>query len=274
MIKNIVIVIATFVCVFGFLYYMGNYSQISPKIQLPFHPQESVAQINYESMLTIPHATPAHPNWTPGPLNKIKVNISKQLEPSLQTGDILFRSSNAQAANGLQFSKYVEKATNSDFSHASIVLKANNKVYVLEIDDEGVQLYKFMDWLDTPAAADFAVYRLRNFKQNTLKNIKQEIDNILHTNPSYDFTFDDPDKLYCVECVAEIYLHCGIKLCNPKTIKEILSPVQYAFFAPVNRHMRQNLGQGIPEDTPLWFVGNEEQGLMSSTYLFEFYRYS
>ena len=230
-------------------------------------------EINYKAMLETPKASPAHPDWTPGPLANISLKLADKLGPQLETGDILFRSSDAVAADGTPFSSYVERFTESDFSHASIILRDGNDIYVLEIDDLGVHLYTLADWLVTPSDPDFAVYKPRNSTPSLIDCMKQEIDRFLIEKPPYDFLFNDPNKYYCVEAVAEVYLRCGIKLCEPKTVREVLSPLAFRFFVPINQRMIEEEGQGMPLDEPLWFVGNEEHGLMSSEHLYKFYRH-
>lgn len=227
-----------------------------------------------------------------GPLHENRHNIVKQLcDIELQTGDILYRASDAKGPLGFPFSRFIAYMTNSLYSHAAIVLIENNQIYVMEINDAGTVKLRMIDWLDGCFTPEFSVYRLietRSLMQSNTINklrveiwnqiekdhknlspsmngkVQHEIDDILEEDADYDFTFSDAKKYYCTEAVAVIYERAGIKLCEPAYIKDCISWWNYAIFAMGNWASGKLFGIKMPLDRTYYFVGNENIGLMSS----------
>lgn len=200
-----------------------------------------------------------------GPLHEQRHEIEQALKLlPLQTGDILYRASNAKGPLGLPFSRLVARATKSDYSHAAIVLMQNEEIYVLEVNDQGTLKLRFIDWLDTCYTKHFSVYRLKEINQLIIDLLEKEIRQVLKNDPDYDFNFSDPDKYYCTESVALIYERIGHPLIKPQLIKDVVSPLIYYILKTGSWLFSLFSETSLSFNQPLYFVGNEQHGMMSS----------
>ncbi len=200
-----------------------------------------------------------------GPLHNDRMSITEFLSKiPVQTGDILYRFSDAKGPLNLPFGKMVARLTNSPYSHAAIVLMESDGIYVLEVNDQGTLKYRMIDWLDACATAEFSIYRLKEIDDILRSKIEFEIRRILREDPEYDFTFCDPNKLYCTESVATIYERVGVKLIEPQLIKDVVPKVRYWLLAIGNWIVSKFTKCSMPLQEKCYFVGNEKQGLMSS----------
>lgn len=200
-----------------------------------------------------------------GPLHEGRheiVNLLKGIP--VQTGDILYRASDAKGPLGLPFSRMVADITKSQYSHAAILTMDGTEPFVLEVNDQGTLKYRLIDWLDTCYTTEFAVYRLKDIDQATIVKLGEQIDKILDEDPDYDFSFSDSThKLYCVQSVALIYRNIGIHLWEPEYAKQIAAPWIYFLFL-LGNPLFKLFGCHMPLDVKLYYVGNKQHGLMSS----------
>jgi len=200
-----------------------------------------------------------------GPLHQRRFEIVEQLKYlPIKTGDIFYRASNAKGPLGLPFSKIVARLTKSRYSHAAMALVEDEDVYVLEINDRGTLKYRLIDWIDTCYTGELSVYRLKNLTEEIMDDIEVEIRKILRKDSDYDFTFSDDKKYYCTEVVAAIYDKIGIKLVEPERIKDVLSKWKYFVLSVGNLFISMISDCRLPLEKKLYYIGNENQGLMSS----------
>lgn len=200
-----------------------------------------------------------------GPLHDERYAITEFLENlPLETGDILYRYSDARGPLNLPFGKMVARITKSRYSHAAIVLIEEDGPYVLEVNDQGTLKYRMIDWLDSCFTAEFSIYRLKENNDILRLKIETEIRKILQDDPNYDFTFSDSSKLYCTESVALIYERAGVKLVEPLLIKEVMSGFGYWLLVAGNWLFGKFTKCNLPLDVKCYFVGNENLGMMSS----------
>ncbi len=200
-----------------------------------------------------------------GPLHQDRheiVNLLKGIP--VQTGDILYRASNAKGPLGLPFSRMVADITKSPYSHAAILTMDETEPYVLEVNDQGTLKYRLIDWLDTCYTKEFAVYRLKDIDAATVAKVGEQINKILEEDPDYDFSFSDSShKLYCVQSVALIYNNVGIKIWEPEYAQQIAPYWVYCLFKLGNPIFKL-FGCHVPLDVKLYYVGNKQRGMMSS----------
>ena len=208
-----------------------------------------------------------------GPLYKTRFDIVHDLTPLIKDGDILFRLGGEKFLF-LSFSKLVAKMTESKWSHASIAMVRNNEVWVLEVNDRGTLEYKLIDWFDYCTSGTFAIYRVKNLMEEQRKSVRKECEKFLLNDPDYDFTFNDPGKFYCTESVVEIYKNCGIELVKPDLMKNLISPYYYNIVKPINWIVSKFSNKCLPVNEPVYVVGNEKKGILSSDKLQCIYDYS
>jgi len=184
----------------------------------------------------------------------------------LKTGDILYRKGDSRGPFNIPVSKLIAVLTDSYYSHASIVLKEGNVTYVVEVSENGTDKITLEKWECWCVENFYSVYRL-NQKIDENK-VRRQIDLFLKLDPDYDSNFDDPNKSYCTESVAEILFNAGYyNLFTPKKIKDIITFRIYCIMYPLNFVVKTLTGKGLPMNKPLYFVGNEKKGMLSSNRL-------
>lgn len=200
-----------------------------------------------------------------GPLHKNRKEITEQLMSlPLKTGDIFYRASNAKGPLGLPFSRIISFATNSPYSHAAIALVESDELYVMEVNDQGTLKLRLIDWLDTCYTPEFSIYRYNGINEKLEKEIAIEINKFLQQDPDYDFNFADDSKYYCTESVVQIYRNLGIQIIEPAFIRDCLNKFGFSLFKFGNFCFKCFFNISMPLDKPLYYVGNEKNGMMSS----------
>lgn len=208
------------------------------------------------------------------PLHNARFKITNDLKKlSIRTGDILFRLG-CESYYCLPFSKLVARVTNSKYSHASIVLIEESNIYCLEVNENGTQKYLLQDWVDFSQENGIALYRATYLSQNDIQALKLEIQRFFDLDPDYDFTFtSQTDELtYCTASVAKIYKYAGIDIFKPELMKDVLHPFVYSLVLLGNTLFKM-VNASLPTDTPLYFVGNEEKGMLASKRIQKIYEY-
>lgn len=201
-----------------------------------------------------------------GPLYPKRFSIVDIIKQNMKSGDILYRYSDAKGPLNLPFTRIVANITKSEYSHAAILFIENNEPHVLEINDQGTLKYRLLDWIDTCYGNNFSVYRLKDLDAEKESKILCEINSILEKDPDYDFTFSDPNKFYCTESIITIYQNAlGIKLDQGYYIKELVSWHNYIIMR-IGSWFFSFLGASLPFNEKLYFVGNEQKGMMSSKF--------
>lgn len=202
--------------------------------------------------------------FKPGPLYNQRFEIVETIKKDMKSGDILYRYSDAKGPLNLPFTKIVANITKSEYSHAAILFVENNEPYVLEINDQGTLKYRLLDWIDTCYGYNFSIYRLKDIDNQKEAKLYSAINEILNQDSDYDFTFSDPNKFYCTESVMAIYYNAlKIKLDNGYFIKELV-PFWLYIILRIGSFLFSFFGTSLPFNERLFFVGNEQKGLMSS----------
>lgn len=197
-----------------------------------------------------------------GLLYQSRYDIVIKLTPIIKTGDIFVRCGNENIM-GIPFSRLTAKLTDSEWSHATIAIKENNEIWMVEVNDRGTQKCRLIDWIDYCTSGAFEVFRLKNMTLLEESNIWEAAYNFLKEDPDYDFTFNNDSKFYCTESVVEIYRRAGIVLVEPKFLKELVSSFNYSILVPINWFIGRFCEKSIPLDLPLYVVGNKDKGILS-----------
>lgn len=181
----------------------------------------------------------------------------------MMTGDVLYRKSDALGPFCIPFSKLVAILSKSLYSHASIVVKENGFTNVLDVGEHGITKLPLEKWECWCVEQAYSVYRLREGANKD--EIVREVNQLIDSNPEYNFTFDDPDKVYCTESVVKIYERAGHKdIFVPVRIKDVVPFWVLCIIKPISGIIKLLTGKGLSFSEPLYFVGNEDQGMMSS----------
>lgn len=202
-----------------------------------------------------------------GPLYQKRFEIMEKIgNLKLKSGDILYRYSDAKGPLNIPFTKLVSNITKSEYSHSAIIVVENDEVNVMEVNDQGTLKFRLLDWIDTCYDNNFSIYRLKNITDVQEQLLKNEINNMLKKDCDYDFTFSDNNKFYCTESVIYIYnKSLNIQLDEGYYLKELLNPFQYVILK-IGSFLFSIFGTSLPFDKKLYFVGNEDKGMISSKY--------
>lgn len=201
--------------------------------------------------------------FKPGPLHNQRFELQARLrELPIKTGDIFFRLG-CQSFLGIPFEPLVAHVTRSKYSHASIAWVVGDDIYLLEVNDMGTLSLRFIDWLDYCATDDFAVCRLPLTKSDT-ERVEKAIQDFLAADYDYDFTFAIGDKFYCTESVAFVFQQAGVPIAPPRLLRDITRRWSYWLIRGLNYLVWRLTGKTLPMDCPAYFVGNKENGIMST----------
>ena len=188
--------------------------------------------------------------------------IAKFVEKNAKSGDVLYRGSEAKGPYGLPFMKIVSKLTKSHYTHAATVFWEGDDLMVVEMTDIGTMQYRFIDWLDFCLGGHFALYRLDGIEESQRLELLTHIKSVLAIDPSYDYTFADPNKFYCTEFVAWLYNQIGVEIAPPRTILEVVGPKRF-WVVSAGNWVYGKLTRGkvcLNTQSPLYYVGNEANG--------------
>lgn len=200
--------------------------------------------------------------FVPGPLHEYRHRINDELKGIVKTGDIFFRLGR-QSFLGIPFESLVAKVTHSNYSHASVALVENDEIKLVEVNDFGSTLLGIKNWVDFCDTTNFSIWRL-DLTEEQITALTLSIKKFVDNNPDYDFTFDDENKFYCTESVCHIFSEAKIPLAPARYLKEISTPRQYFLITIIGFFVKLFTGKGIPTKVPLYFVGNTENGIMST----------
>lgn len=211
--------------------------------------------------------------FNPGPLHSERHGlVSKLKELPVKTGDIFFRLDNFKFL-GIPFSRLVAKLSKSKYSHAAIAYIENDDIYLVEVSDMGTTKYLLVDWIDFCFSKDFCIYRAKNITEVESEELISAVEEFLVEDYDYDYSFSNSsDKFYCTQSVASIYKKAGLPLAPPVKLNEIVGWFQYWLIISVSFFLKPITGKGISSKTPLYLVGNEKIGLMSSQIIEKIYQ--
>jgi hypothetical protein len=201
---------------------------------------------------------PRHTSWFP-----YRHEVAKQLLSILKPGDVFVRKGNHTVAHIIPFSGFVEWLTNSPYSHATLVYEVTDTdVLLAEVSDYGMRRIYLIDWLDEVNGPDFQVLRYNGFPplvtNKLIKQARKYIAADMPYNTALDYEQDN--TLYCVQFIYKCFESASVQLAPGKSLKEM--PRWNYFLRILARILRYDT------DKPMYFVGNEKMGMLSSDTLF------
>ena len=138
-------------------------------------------------------------NNSPGEVSE--ANQSTLYNSEIQTGDLIFHTSNSSQSKAIQI------ATNSKYSHMGVVFQEGDELFVFEAI-QPVKLTRFDDWINRGENGNYVIKRLENSEElitgEGMDKLKLEGEKYL--GKDYDLLFEwSNDKIYCSELVWKIY---------------------------------------------------------------------
>lgn len=183
------------------------------------------------------------------------------LEPLMEPGDILFRlSSTPVAGNLVNFSRGVAKLSDSDFSHAVLVLRNDEAgVLLVDVTAHGIERRYLSDWL-MDSSTNLVVKRLRPEYRDLLPEVMRELDAAVAADNLYDDKFvAEDDVYYCTELVDHIFRKVDHPLADRIRVDKL--PRYNVVIAMCC------IIAGIESSNEVVVAGNDEIGLFSSPML-------
>lgn len=181
----------------------------------------------------------------------------------VKTGDIFFRLGH-ETYWGLPFSQLVATATQSKYSHASVALVDRDEIWLAEVNLGGTYQLRFLDWADF-CFGGFEVWR-PTYDFNVERTLEIAVREFLAADMPYDLKFDygSTRKVYCTKSVEMIWELADLPpLCKPMLAKDVMAWWAYQLLR-LGDPIARLAGASIPLNEKLWFVGNQNMGLMSS----------
>lgn len=181
-------------------------------------------------------------------------------QPLIQPGDIVFRLGNTKLLGGvLDFSKIIAEMTESDFSHACIVLESEDFL-IVDVTPFGIERRFFKDWHIT-GTRNIVVKRLKPEFMHLIPQVLATVHDLIDQDVLYDRDFRHNDnKYYCTELVDHVFRVNGYPLADTLKIKD---------FPKLNwvYGLMCKLG-GIDTNEEAVVAGNKRIGLFSSDMLY------
>lgn len=179
----------------------------------------------------------------------------------IRPGDILCRRGNSIVYGFFPFSDFICYLTGSKYSHAALVIDTKEDILIADVCTAGLRRQFIYDWLDEVRGEDFLILRYNGRYGNVDEIPKLAVENarkLIKMDPTRNDGFQEYDisQFYCVELVCWCYLRAGLNLCEEIPINKLPKwNVLLNFLAKI---------EGINYRQPVWCVGNEKIGLISS----------
>lgn len=187
----------------------------------------------------------------------------------LKDGDILFRRGDAKLLFGyFPFSRFIARTSGSKFSHTGIVAIEDGDPVVYDTTKAGVRRQPLSVWvLDN--VGPIGVKRLKPRYEDHVPEVLDFCHRVFETQVPFDYELSpDDSELYCVEMTEKAFRSAGMKLSEPVR----LGDMEHATDHPIAMFLLQYLSQFTLEtplslEQPVFFPGNANHGIWSSTYL-------
>jgi len=190
------------------------------------------------------------------------------IKNKIQPGDICFRMGSTPLLGGLvDFSKLIGELTESDFSHACIViaLDKTGEPLIADINPYGLERNYFRDWHVKGPTKNLAVKRLKSKYQYLMPQVLSVMDELIEQDVLYDVSFAKISKDsimisgYCTQMVDYVFRKIGHPLADRIEIQHFPG---YNIPAAIGC-----LIGDIDVDVPSTIAGNDKIGLFSSPVL-------
>ncbi len=185
-----------------------------------------------------------------------------------KAGDIIFRMGNQPVLGGLvDFSKETAQMADSDFSHACIVIRADNEgignsagLLIADISVYGIERRFFKDW-HIGGTENLVIKRLKPDYQFLVPQALNTINLLLDQDVLYNESFEYNDEtFYCSQVVDYAFRANGHPLSQLVRLKDFPN---YGFIF----HGLGCFIGGVDPNTEVALPGNDEIGLFSSPML-------
>ena len=187
----------------------------------------------------------------------------------LRDGDIVFRLGDARLARGyFRISKFLAKASNSQFSHTGIVAIEEEGPVVYDTTRTSVNRQPFCVWvLDN--VGSIGVKRLRPEYSQAIPKVLAFCRKVFNEQVPFDYDLQPGDEsLYCIEMTEKAFRAAGIALSEPIHLGDMERanefPIQMFGLRLASKYVSEH---PVTFDSLVYFPGNERHGIWSARQL-------
>ena len=187
----------------------------------------------------------------------------------LRDGDIVFRLGDARVGRGyFPMSRFLARASNSNFSHTGIVAIEVEGPVVYDITRTGVARQPFCVWtLDN--IGSIGVKRLRPEYKNAIPKVVGYCHKVFEEQVPFDYQLSEDDSaLYCVEMTEKAFRSAGIELSKPIRLGDMERASEFPLqMFGLRFASKYALERPLTFDQLVYFPGNENHGIWSARQL-------
>jgi len=187
----------------------------------------------------------------------------------LRDGDIVFRLGDARLARGyFKISKFLARASNSQFSHTGVVAIEEEGPVVYDTTRTGVARQPFCVWI-LDNVGSIGVKRLRPEYREAIPRVLAYSRKVFNEQVPFDYDLEpDDQKLYCVEMTEKSFRAAGIVLSQPIHLGDMERasefPLQMFGLRLASKYISEH---PVTFDSLVYFPGNERHGIWSARQL-------
>jgi uncharacterized protein YycO len=141
---------------------------------------------------------------------------------SIAKGNINFRNGDIIVQTSISSqSKYIQKITESNYSHTGLIEKIGNDYWVIEAVNP-VKKTQIDDWIKRGKNNKYSVYRFKNLTENQENAVVSEAEKFL--GRPYDVLFEPSDsKVYCSELVYKAFQRgIGVEVGTKEDLSDLI----------------------------------------------------
>jgi len=123
------------------------------------------------------------------------------------------------------------KLSTKDYSHIGIMIKENNKVFVLHSTPDGtktngIRFDNLQTFIDLSSVSEFIILRHQDLSLIVRQKLKTELDRFKTIQAPFDYDFNNYEnqKIYCSELVWLIFNNVGLFKTSDLNLKKTIYP--------------------------------------------------
>lgn len=136
------------------------------------------------------------------------------------------------------------KLSMNDYSHIGIIIKENQRVFVLHstpdgTNSNGIRFDDLNSFIDLSSANDFVILRYQKLSNNQQQKLRFELRKYMSIKAPFDYNFDNTEhkKIYCSELIWLIFTTSGL---FKGTEFNVLKPIYPKDFLSLNSFVKIN----------------------------------
>lgn len=188
----------------------------------------------------------------------------------LEDGDIVFRRGRSCLVPVFDISKVLAHISDSPYSHCGIAHREGDRVWIYDVEDEGMRKQPFEVWMLDVVDHLLAIKRIPEPYRPCIPQVIAFCEEHYQKHVKFDYALAlDDEAFYCTELVEKAYRCAGVKLSDPVPIRCLPHYRDYPVLAVVIPRITR-----VRLDTPVFSIGNESYGIFGSPCLETVYEHA